>query len=316
MALDPGAARLLRMLNAAGAPAQDGCSIEARRAALNDLAAGAGDRPGADIDCTEMQLEGADGVTPARLYAVRASPSPVGLIVYVHGGGWVAGDLETHAGVCAALAFSSGLPVLAIDYRRAPEQVFPAAVSDVVGALLWAAEHLRAQGLLPSQLVLAGDSAGANIAASACHLLGSQHGVRLGLMVLLCPILDLAPRHRSRRSFANGYFVDPRRFEEDVRAYLGPLTGVEDPRVSPLRLEDLSRFAPVHLHLAEFDPFRDEGLAFARRLTAAGVPVCTTVHAGMIHYFYAVPRAIPKARAILAEVGSAIRTAVDRGRRG
>jgi acetyl esterase/lipase len=135
-------------------------------------------------------------------------------------------------------------------------------------------------------------------------------------LVLLCPILELAPRHRSRRTFADGYFVDSQQFEEDVRAYLGPRATARQPLVSPLRLKDLSGFAPVHLHLAEFDPFLDEGRAFAERLSAAGVPVRTRVHAGMIHYFYAVPRAIPKARAILAEVGSAIRTAVaPEGRR-
>jgi acetyl esterase len=119
MVLDPGAARLLRMLNAARAPTEDRSSIEARRAALNGLAAIAGDRPGAEIDRRDIGLERADGVTPARLYAVKRRPSGPGLIVYVHGGGWVAGDLETHAGVCAALACASGLNVLAVDYRRA-----------------------------------------------------------------------------------------------------------------------------------------------------------------------------------------------------
>jgi acetyl esterase/lipase len=304
--LDPGAARLLRMLASATAVAAEPPSPEARRRALRDLAAVADDPSTEGTETESLRLEGVGGGLAARLYRPLAGEGARGLVVYLHGGGWVSGDLETHAGVCRALAQGSGACVLAVDYRRPPEHRFPTAVEDAAAAVLWAHASARGLGADPDRLVLAGDSAGGNIAAAATGLLAARQAMPLQLLVLICPILELAPLHPSRQAFAEGYFIDPARVAEDAQMYLEDLDQAANPLASPLRIPDLSGFPPVRLHLAEFDPFRDEGLAFADRLAGAGVLASAKVHPGMIHYFYALARAIPKARTILAEIGAEI----------
>jgi acetyl esterase len=130
------------------------------------------------------------------------------------------------------------------------------------------------------------------------------------LLLLLCPILDVASRLPSRQAFGRGYFLDAAQMAQDLADYLPDPALAADPRVSPLLSRDLAGFPPTLVHVAECDPFRDEGLAYAMRLQAAGVAAAAHAHAGMIHYFYALPRAIPYARAALAQIGAAVREAL------
>jgi acetyl esterase/lipase len=253
---------------------------------------------------------GPKGPLRLRLYAPRNNePASRGLVIYLHGGGWVAGDLDTHDGVCRALAIHSGCKVIAVDYRRPPEHRFPAAVEDAVDVVTWARSRAARFGADRERLVLAGDSAGANLAAAATGLLLSRGAAPIRLLALLCPILEMAPLHPSRRTFAEGYFLDPAQMAQDLADYLGDPAEAVSPLASPLRLADLSGFPATCLHLAQYDPFRDEALAFAARLTDAGVLVQAKVHPGMIHYFYALPGAIAHARVALAEMGAQIAAA-------
>ena len=277
-------------------------SVETRRGALRDLAAIADTPPDPALVRTPVEIAAKGRTLAARLYT--PSGHAAGLIVHVHGGGWTAGDLDTHDGVCSALALSAGARVLALDYRRPPEHPFPAAIDDAEAAVLWAAAHLS------DQVVLAGDSAGGAVAAAAAWRLADHGASPVRQLVLLCPILEIAPTQTSRTAFAEGYFLDPARMRADAEAWLGDLARGADPLASPLLIDDLSGFPPTRLHLAEYDPFRDEGLAFAERLGAAGVDASATVHAGMIHYFYALARAIPAAGPILEAIGKEIGAAL------
>ncbi|MBV9511140.1 MAG: alpha/beta hydrolase [Caulobacteraceae bacterium] len=318
MTLDPAAARVLAML--VGAEARDASvTAEDRRLSLRqlaELAAGPAD-PAVAAEPYIYRRRGPRGPLALRRYRpVEEAEGPGGLIVYLHGGGWVAGDLDTHDRVCRALAAHSRCQLLAVHYRRPPEHPFPAPVEDAVEVLAWARRQARRLGADPRRIVLAGDSAGANLAAAAAGWFAARGRAAARLIVLFCPILEIAPTQPSRSEYGDGYFLDRRRMAEDVTAYLGDLTEADSPLASPLRIEHPADFPPTHLHLAEYDPFRDEGLAFAARLRAAGVPVCAEVHPGMIHYFYALPRLIPYARAALAKAGEAIAQALSNSSAG
>jgi len=227
--------------------------------------------------------------------------------VFVHGGGWVAGDLETHDGVCRRLAAACERQVFAVDYRRPPEAPFPASLNDTAAAFRWVQDQAASLGIDPTQVALAGDSAGGQIAAAT--VLDPALAVCPALLLLLCPILDLSKESASRVAFADGYFLSRSTLERDLANY-APGEDRCDPRLSPLLAENLSILPPTHIHVAEFDPFRDEGLAFAARAKATGSTVEVTVHAGMIHYFYALPSAIPYAETALRDVGDAVRRAL------
>ena len=295
---------------AAGGAGQGGYDgVDVRRRALEDLAQWtAGDAP-AIGDVREIELRGPAGPIGARLYTPLGAPDgPLPGMAFFHGGGWVAGSLHTHEGVCRRLANGSGCRVAAIDYRLAPEHPFPAGFDDAVAALAALASRAEALGIDPRRLGVAGDSAGAGLAAAVCQA-GRAGGPAIAFQLLICPILDMAAESGSRTELAEGYFLDRATLERDLALYAPPDRA--DPRVSPLRTPDLTGLPPAFIHTAEFDPFRDEGRAYARRLAEAGGQVHETCHAGMIHYFYALPRVIRAAEAAVAGMGAEIAAALS-----
>ncbi|MHB8283777.1 MAG: alpha/beta hydrolase [Caulobacteraceae bacterium] len=312
--LDPRARRLLDLLAASAQESGGPETAEQRRASLAQLAELAADRDALAVEAADASIPGGDGASlRVRSYRPRDQASgPGGLIVYVHGGGWVGGDLETHDGVCRAIANASQCAVLAVDYRRAPEHPAPAALNDVAAALAWAHEHAAELGGDSSLIGLAGDSAGGNIAAAACLAVRAHGGTGIALLVLICPILEIAPSQPSRQAFGAGYFLDPARFAQDAADYAAGMNP-GDQRLSPLRAADLTGLPTTFIHVAEYDPFRDEGLAFAARLRQCGTQANVHVHPGMIHYFYALPRMIPYACTALARIGADIATALRAG---
>ncbi|MDR3511646.1 MAG: alpha/beta hydrolase [Caulobacteraceae bacterium] len=302
MPLDRGAQRLLRMLASAGAAGPR--TPEGRRRALQTLAELAEATPDGTVETRDFDIPGPGGPIGMRLYSpggrTGAGASPV--ILYLHGGGWVAGGLDTHDGVCRRLTLGSGAAVLAADYRLAPEHPFPAAYEDALAAARWIAAEGAAQGLDTARLVVAGDSAGGGLAAAVAQ---SPQAPPIALQALICPILNLAEDSVSRREFADGYFLDAAALAADLADYAGPAPDLGDPRLSPGLVPRLAG-PPALIHTAAYDPFRDEGEAYARRLAEAGIAVRQTRHAGMIHYFYALPRPIPYAAEALAAIGAEI----------
>ncbi len=306
MPLDPRAQRLLHMLSVSAGVAEPETADDRRRG-LASLTASVGGEAPYVASVEDISLPGAAGPLILRRY--QPEGEGVGAILFLHGGGWVAGSLDTHDGVCRRLANASGCQVFALDYRLAPEHPFPAGLEDGLTALRWLAANAGAFQFDPAKLVMGGDSAGGNLAA-ACLLAREDHDPNIALQLLICPILDLARESESRSAFAQGYFLSRATMERDLADYLPPETDLFDPRVSPLHAPDLSGLPPTHIHVAEFDPFRDEGLAYAERLNAAGVTVSSRQHAGMIHYFYAMPGAVPHAEAALRDIGAAVKAAL------
>ena len=307
MPLDPRAQRLLHMLSVSADAAQAETAEERRRGLASLTASVGGGAPDvATVD--DLSMSGDAGPLTLRRY--RPDGAGGGAILFMHGGGWVAGSLDTHDGACRRLANASTCQVFALDYRLAPEHPFPAGLEDAHAALRWLAAQVEAFQFDPAMLVMAGDSVGGNLAAATCLSARDEGGPKVVLQLLICPILDLAQESESRRAFAEGYFLSRATVERDLADYLPSGAKLFDPRLSPLHAPDLTGLPPTHIHVAEFDPFRDEGLAFAERLKTASVATRSVLHAGMIHYFYAMPGAIPYANAALQEIGAAVKTAL------
>jgi acetyl esterase/lipase len=308
MPLDRGAQRLLKMLAMAGQNSGATRTPAARRRTLSSLAQTVDTAPAEPVNTQELALPGPSGELLARLYRPEADgdAADAGLILYLHGGGGVAGGLDTHDGLCRRLSVGAGFPVMAVAYRLAPEHPFPAALDDAFAATRWIAANAATLGLDATRLVIAGDSAGASLAAVVAQ---SADRPPIALQLLICPILNVASETASRREFADGYFVDSGTLAADVEDYAQGCD-LSDPRLSPLLTAKLEGAPPALIHTAEYDPFRDEGEAYAARLVEAGVRASLTRHEGMIHYFYCMPRAIPYAADALSAIGRQIREAL------
>ncbi|HEY1426395.1 MAG TPA: alpha/beta hydrolase [Caulobacteraceae bacterium] len=301
VSLDRRAARLLAMLDVGGEPTACG-EPAARREALRALAAMADDAS-APASVAERAIPGPGGAIPIRLYSpMDADRSARPTLVFFQGGGWVAGDLDSHDGLCRRLCAASGWRLLAVRYRRAPEHRFPAALDDCLATTRWAAAEGASLGIDARRLAVGGDSVGAGLAAAVAQAARDEGGPRLALQLLICPILDVGRTGGSREAFGDGYFVGRTAFARDLGDY-APGVAHDDPRLSPLKAACLAGLPPAIVHTAEFDPFRDEGEAYAARLAAEGVEVTAHRHDGMIHYFYALARAIPYATEAAAMIG-------------
>jgi acetyl esterase/lipase len=283
-------------------------SVEERRAGLAHLLSFSG-APQAIAAVDQFGLPGPAGSLAVRAYTPSGADAGQRLsgMVYFHGGGLVAGTLDTHDPICRALSNASGCRVLAVDYRLAPEHPFPAAVADGCAAVEWIAGNAQELRVDPRRIGVAGDSAGATLAAVVCHERAAA-GSRPAFQFLLCPITDFAAESDSRRSLAAGYLIDRDTLEHDLKYYLLPGTDRADPRVSPLRAADVSHLPPTVVHTAEFDPLRDEGQLYADRLRQAGVRALYRCHPGMIHLFYGLGGLIPYAGVAFAQMGADIRS--------
>lgn len=303
--LDPYAERFLRMV-AVGR--SSGAGIAERREGLRDLARLGGPGP-AHVAARDLKLPGGNGALAARLYdgdPARADRFAPGLL-YVHGGGLVAGDLDTHDAACRELSAASGCRIVSIDYRLAPEHPFPAGLEDVKSAYRAALGSAETLGIDPARFGIGGDSAGAGLVALACLDLADD-GLAIPVQLLICPVLAVGGDTNSRRDFAKGYFLDAASVRRD--AIDCGLTRAHDPFVALAR-RDLSAMPPALIHTAGFDMMRDEGFDHALRLERAGVPVAHTCHRTMIHYFYALGRLIPRSREILAAIGAELADALE-----
>jgi acetyl esterase len=254
----------------------------------------------------DLQLPAADG-TPlrARLYADTDAAAP-GLL-YLHGGGFVVGSLETHDSLCRQLALRSGGAVLALDYRLAPEHRFPTAVDDAWAALRWLHAQAAAIGIDGARLAVGGDSAGGTLAA-VCALLARDHGLRLALQLLITPGTVGRRETGSHRLYANGFLLDAAMIDWFFDHAIDHAHR-DDWRFAPLHADDLGDAAPACVVLAECDPVVDEGLAYADRLRAAGVPVALELFRGVTHDFIKMGHSLPEATAALDAAAAALRAA-------
>jgi acetyl esterase len=250
------------------------------------------------------------GGVPARLYRPN-DRDDLGLLLFLHGGGWVLGNVETHDNLCRILANSSGHAVLSVDYRLAPEHQFPAALEDAVAATRWAHANAASLGCSPDRLAIGGDSAGATLAIVVGHLAP----VPLRYQVLVYPATDLTCSFPSFSENADGPQLTAAGMSWFVNHYLGGTsTSLTDPRVSPHFAADdiVAASPPTLLITAQYDPLRDEGDAYAARLAALGVPTSHVRFSGMYHGFFSLADFYDDAIAANHLVGAALGRVLSR----
>ena len=292
---------------------------QSARDALRALAASRAAIPPPPVaSVTNRQVKGAAEPLAARIYRVSRETSPT--IVFFHGGGWVAGDLETHDRQARLLAIETGAVVISVDYRRPPETRFPGAFEDAFAAMRDVIGEIAAFGGDIARVGVAGDSAGGNLAAAvaiACR----DAGLPLAAQLLVYPVTDVAgnyadakenARFASRAENAEGYFLSRAVMQWFAGHYLGDPKEGTDWRVSPLRAKTLAGLAPAVVCTAWFDPLRDEGKAYADALRAAGVT--TTYHhgAGLIHGYFGLGEASQMARLEAQRVRADFKALLDR----
>jgi acetyl esterase len=261
----------------------------------------------------DLAAPGPDGPIPLRLY--RGAGTVAGAIlpalIYYHGGGWVLGDLESHDGICRAIANAAGCAVVAVDYRLAPEHKFPAAVDDAVAATRFVAAQAGALGIDGTRLAVGGDSAGATLAAVACLAARDGGGPALRFQVLVYPATDLTMESAAHREFTADLPLTHGTMLWFRDHYLRSAADRSDWRASPLRASDLAGLPPALVITAGLDPLRDEGDAYARRLAEAGVAVTHRCFAAQIHGFLAMGRIVPAAQEAIGAVAAALRRSFE-----
>jgi acetyl esterase/lipase len=310
MPLDPIAKRFLTMMAAASPAARTRPTAVERRLSLAKLMQFAR-AEAANVTATDGTLPGPAGDIRYRLYApISEDDARLPGFVFFHGGGMVAGSIETHDRVCAALAQTTGCRLISVDYRLAPEHKFPAAVEDAIAATHWVCTHAASLGIDATKLVVGGDSAGATLGAVVCQDALKNAGPAILLQCLICPVLDFEEPSPSRQAFAENHLIDKATIDADLADYLPDDIDLSDPRISPLRATDLVGLPAAIIHTAEFDPMRDEGNAYASKLMAAGVAVEHVCHDGMIHNFHAMGAILPQGRLVLLQIGEQVRRAV------
>ena len=307
MTLHPQAKALLDVLNLAPeVPTEDLVhhDLRAQYAALSMPATVEG------VITEDRVIPGPHGDIPIRIYRPEgAGVTPV--VLYFHGGGWVIGDIDTHDGGCASITAASKCTLVSVDYRLAPESPFPAAIEDAYAATVWVqenAEELRVDG---SRLAVSGDSAGGNIATVVTHIARDVGGLEIAFQLLVYPTTDYEFTSVSMIDNSEGYLLTTEMMRWFYGHYLnGDVDAVSDPRVSPLRADDLSDLPPAYIITAGYDPLRDQGNAYAEAMAAAGVEVELVHYEGMFHGFFGLESILDTAAEAIAHASAALRVAL------
>lgn len=307
MSLDPQVADFLKGQTAANVPPLCEMSLGDARSLVVPTAG-----PRVSLErVEELHVPSGDDELAARLYVpqvesrLRAGRLPV--IVYFHGGGWVLGDLNASDGLCRELAERSGCAVVSVDYRLAPEHKYPAAVEDAYAATRWVADNGASLGVHGAEVVVMGDSAGGNLAACVCLMAKERGGPKIAQQLLIYPITDADFERASYLENAEGYYLTRASMIWFWQQYLEAPEQARESLVAPLQADDLSELPPALVLTAEYDVLRDEGLAYAERLEAAGVEVEHLHCPGMIHGFLRRTDLFDRAGEVLTEIGRMLR---------
>lgn len=279
---------------------------EARSRERVGLDPGAGEPVGSVED---MRIPTEDGPVSIRLYR-PAGTGPFPVLVCFHSGGFVLGSLDTYDGLCRMLTNAARCLTVSVAYRLAPEHPFPAAVDDCIAATRWVAAHADEVGGDASRLAVGGNSAGGNLAAVVAQM-ARNGGPAIRFQWLIYPILDRPGTTPSYKEFGEGYQLTRPQMDYYWRLYLPDRQYDRDPRAAPLQAADLSGLPPALIVTAEYDPLRDEGERYARRLQSAGVPVRLVRYDGMIHGFFGLAARHGGARAALLEAAATLCSALS-----
>jgi acetyl esterase len=266
------------------------------------------EKPGVAITY-ELAIPTDYGPLPCRFYRPTKDTKPRPVMVYYHGGGFMLGSPELYDTTCRRLAVRSGCALLSVGYRLAPETQFPGAVEDGYAAARWASRNAARLGADPAKLVLAGDSAGGNLAAVAAQMALDSGEFPVALQVLVYPMTDMSREYPSHQRNASGYMLTTKALHWFMDNYIPDHADRLDPRASPILRPDLKGLPPALVISAEFDPLVDECAAYADRLAAAGVPTKHVCFAGMIHPFLTLSGIVKdsaKAEDLIAEAVRAV----------
>jgi acetyl esterase len=308
MPLDPNAEKLLLELAAGESPPAESVTVEESRAGIKELM-GPDEHPEEVGRVEEREVPAEPFPVPVRIYHPKGD-GPFPVIVFIHGGGWVICDFDTHDTLHRALCNEAQAIVVVIHHRWAPEHKFPAAIEDSSAALQWVVENAESFGGDPSRLVLGGDSAGGNVAAALAIAARNEGAPAIAFHFLIYPITDARMETQSYEDFAEGYFLTRDQMKWFRGHYVRSEADVLDPRVSPILEPDLSGLPPTLVVTAEYDPLRDEGEAYAQRLQEAGVQTTLHRYDGLIHGFVTLPHTFPQSREVILEVAAAMHAAL------
>jgi acetyl esterase len=266
-------------------------------------------------DATDLEIAGPVGRIPARLY-IPEHQDTSGIMIYLHGGGWVIGNPDTVDAPVRALANRSRIAILSVDYRLAPEHRYPGALDDADSALIWAAEkeNLRRFGFEPRSVLVGGDSAGGNLSAALALRSRDTNGPHISFALLIYPALDCDYSTKSHRECGSDWGTVT---TDDVswfqRLYVSNASELQSPYVSPLRADDFSNLPPTFVVTAEIDPLRDEQTAYVERLRQAGVRAEQKIYSGLCHGFFQLGGMVPMAHTAIDDAAAAMRAAVEDG---
>ncbi len=250
-----------------------------------------------ELPSEDRVIEGPGGDLPIRIYrpaGTESGPAPV--VVFFHGGGFIAGDLDTHDGTARMHAAEAGAVVVSVDYRLAPEHLFPAAVDDALAATQWVSAHAAELGVDPARLAVAGDSAGGNLAAVVAQLARDNGGPAIAFQLLWYPATTYDGTLPSFTENAHAPIIDSAAIAALTRAYVGDLDlSNPPPMLAPARAENLAGLPPAYIAVAGHDPLRDDGIRYGELLAAAGVPVQVHNAETLIHGYLGYAGVIPVA---------------------
>jgi acetyl esterase len=312
--LDPQARALLDLIEQRGLPPMHTLSpVEARRFYRDRRSLTQPEAP-AVAEIAELSANGPHGAIPLRLYRPMQrgdAPAALPVLVYFHGGGWTIGDLDTHDVLCRQLANASQCAVVSVDYRMGPEHRFPAAVDDCLAATYFVARQAKALGLEPARLAVGGDSAGGNLAAVIAILARDAGDLPIAFQLLIYPGTDMRLGHSSHTSNGRGYLLERATILYYRDNYIADATQFLDWRASPLLCEDFNGLPAAFVLTAGFDPLRDEGLAYADALSAAGARSAYVCFERQIHGFITMGKVLDEANTAVslcaAELARALR---------
>jgi acetyl esterase len=304
--LDPDAAFVYKAFQEAGRPAYETLSPEEAREYYRQARLVTNPDPPELKSVEALAITLAYGTIPARLYRPKTAREKNGLapcLVFFHGGGWVIGDLDTHDVACRKLADEGQLIVISVDYRRAPEHKFPAAVDDAIAATAWIADHAEELGIDATRLVVGGDSAGGNLAAVVTISARDNGGPAISGQVLVYPATDFAMTHPSHREPETSILLTHTVIRWFRDHYLRGVADGDDWRASPARIKTLAGLPPAYVLTAGADPLRDEGEEYANRLKQAGVAVTYQTFPGQFHGFFTMGKLLNQANVAAREIG-------------
>jgi acetyl esterase len=305
--LDPDAAAVFKAFQEAGRPPYETVSPnEARELYLKARIVSNPEPPELE-SVAPLAIPSPTGPIPARVYAPKTLRKTNGLapcLVFFHGGGWTIGDLDSHDVVCRKLADEGQLIVISVDYRRAPEHKFPAAVDDAIAATKWVANNSKQLGVDAPRLMVGGDSAGGNLAAVVAIAARDGDGPAIAGQVLIYPAIDFAMTHPSHSEPETSILLTHSVIRWFRDNYLNDTADVGDWRASPARARTLIGLPPAYVLTAGADPLRDEGDEYAMRLKEAGVPVTYRTFPGQFHGFFTMGKLLQQANIAASEIGA------------